>query len=315
MILSVSRRTDIPAFYPEWFIDKIEQKSVCVRNPMNPGQISRIALEPDNIDCIVFWTKNPARLMPRLAELDALGYWNKYYFTFTLNYYGKDLEPNMPEIEDRIKTFIALSKSIGRERVIWRYDPIVITPSYTPEWHAKCFATLCDILADHTSKAVVSIVDIYSGKNYPKLAAAGFRQIDYDSKMDMFRSMADSAINKHGIALATCAENMPELEPLGIIKNSCVDRELIEKLTGKQLMISPSKSRSHCGCCDSVDIGCYDSCPHGCAYCYACNGAEAILSKMAAYDPSSPLLCDKIRPGDKIHDRQVFSHDINKIPI
>lgn len=310
MILSVSRRTDIPAFYPEWFFDKIEKQSLCVRNPMRKDQVSRISLDPSVIDCIVFWTKNPARMIPKLGLLSRY----EYYFTYTLNYYGPDLEPNLPDVKSRIETFIGLSNKIAKARVIWRYDPIVITNNYTPEWHARCFATLCEILAPYTEKAVVSIVDVYQGKNYPRLAAAGFRNIQYDEKMKMFKSMAASA-RKNNIKIATCAENMPELEKFGIEKNSCVDRELIERLLcGTKLIIPPADQRPSCGCASSIDVGCYGSCAHDCAYCYANSEPSKILSRIAAYDPESPILCDRIRPGDIISDRQMHSCKEDDVP-
>ena len=308
MILSVSKRTDIPAFYSEWFIDKIQKGYVCVRNPMNREQISRIALDPKLIDCIVFWTKNPERMLPYLDILDKRGF--LYYFTFTLNYYGPDIEPNLANIQNRIETFIKLSKKIGKERVIWRYDPIVITKTYTPHWHAKCFDTLCNILADYTEKAVVSIVDIYPNKNQNILNQHGFRVMDAQEKYDLFQNLADSAIAKHGLTLATCAEDIPEISKLGIIKNRCVDPDLISRLAGKPFNTPKSNyaNRSNCGCCENIDIGTYDTCTHGCIYCYACKDKTVIKNRIANYDPKSDILCDKIEPGAKIHDRILKSY-------
>jgi len=136
MILSVSRRTDIPNYYSEWFYNRIREGFLYVRNPMNPHQISKISLSSDIVDCIVFWTKNPANMMPRLDELQNY----KYYFQFTLTGYGKDIEPNIPnKRKDLIKTFQNLSERIGSEKVIWRYDPILLNEKYISEYHIKAF--------------------------------------------------------------------------------------------------------------------------------------------------------------------------------
>ena len=158
MILSASRRTDIPSFYSEWFYNRIKEGYVCVRNPMNIHQISRISLSPDVVDGIVFWTKNPTSMLERIHELDEY----TYYFQFTLNSYGKDVERNVPSKNDVIiPTFQRLSSIIGKERVVWRYDPIIINDFYTLDYHKKYFKILCSKLSKYTEKCTVSFVDLY----------------------------------------------------------------------------------------------------------------------------------------------------------
>lgn len=303
MIISASRRTDIPAFYPEWIANRLKAGEVLVRNPMRETQVARIALDPKLIECIVFWTKNPEPMLKYLDDITGMGY--MYYFTYTLNYYGKEIEPHLPDVADRIKTFIELSNKIGKKRVIWRYDPIVFTPDYSPEWHIKCFDTLARILGPHTEKAVVSFVDIYPGKNYAKLNPLGMYEADYGTKLEVMKAFAEIA-HRENIGIATCAENMDELRKFGIEKNSCIDARLIERLIGEQIMDEPEKQRSACGCARSVDIGRYDTCPHGCAYCYANIDMKKTKDIMSAYDPASPLLCGAVDPErDQVYNRDI----------
>ncbi len=159
MILSVSRRTDIPNYYADWFLNRIEDGYLYVRNPMNAHQISRINLSPDVVDCIVFWTKNPE---PMLDKLDRLKDY-KYYFQFTLTGYGKDIEPFLPHKRDKmIPIFQQLSFMIGKEKVIWRYDPIIITDNYTEEYHVKAFREIAMKLNGYCNKVVISFVDTYT---------------------------------------------------------------------------------------------------------------------------------------------------------
>lgn len=137
MIISASRRTDIPAFYSDWFFKRLEEGYLYVRNPMNPGQVSKILLNQDTVDCFVFWTKDPGPMMERLSVLDRLGY--PYYFQFTLTPYGADVELGLPHKNELVKTFRELSARLGPERVIWRYDPVLLSPSYTREYHSSGF--------------------------------------------------------------------------------------------------------------------------------------------------------------------------------
>ncbi len=158
MIISASRRTDIPSYYSEWFFNRIKEGYVCVRNPMNIHQVGKIPLSPDVIDGIVFWTKNPT---PMLNRLDEISQYN-YYFQFTVNSYNTDIETNIPSKNDVIiPTFQKLSKQIGKNRVIWRYDPILINEKYTLEYHLTYFKMMADKLADYTEKCTISFIDIY----------------------------------------------------------------------------------------------------------------------------------------------------------
>lgn len=159
MILSVSRRTDVPNYYSDWFYNRIREGYLYVRNPMNAHQVSRIDLSPQVVDCIVFWTKNPANMMAHLHELE--GY--PYYFQFSLTGYGRDIELNLPDKRTvLIPVFQHLSSRLGKERVIWRYDPILLNGRYTAEYHVKAFEEIAGWLDGYTEKVVISFVDLYA---------------------------------------------------------------------------------------------------------------------------------------------------------
>ncbi len=169
MILSVSRRTDIPAFYAEWFMNRLKAGFVYVRNPFNIYQVSEVPLTPDNVDAIVFWTKNSKPLHQYLSEIDNMGY--KYYFQFTITPYGKEIEENIEKKEKIVETFKNLSEKTGKEKVILRYDPVILNDKYTIDFHIKSFERLCSILSSYTEKVVISFLDDYKkiSKNKQKM--------------------------------------------------------------------------------------------------------------------------------------------------
>ena len=302
MILSVSRRTDIPNYFSEWFFNRIREGFVCVRNPMNPHQVSWIELSPDVTDCIVFWTKNPEPMLHRLDELSAY----QYYFQFTLTGYGPDMERNIPHKREKmIPIFQKLSDRIGKDKVIWRYDPILFTRTYTPEYHLKAFEQIASALNGYTEKCVISFVDTYAKtKQTMKLLGA------YEpNEMQLLRFAANiSGIAKHnGMETGSCAEVM-DLDQCGIKHNCCIDKELIEKIIGCRLKAGKDKSqRQECGCMESVDIGTYNTCKNGCMYCYANCSGSSVEQNYSKYDPASPILCGMITEEDRVTERKVRS--------
>jgi hypothetical protein len=264
VIISASRRSDIPAFHGEWFMECLRAGEALVKNPVN-SRLSRIDLSPGAVDCFVFWTKNPAPFLPFLDELDNRGY--PYYFQFTLTPYGRDLEPNLPEKEALLDTFCRLSDRLGRGRVIWRYDPIVLNPRYDVSFHAGQFERFCRVLGGKTEKCVISFVDRYGflKKNFEEL---GLRELTAPEMAGIAGTLAPLA-ERRGLALASCCEEA-DLGPWGIGRNKCVDEELINRLFGLNLAYKKDPGqREHCRCCASRDIGSYHSCLHGCRYCYA----------------------------------------------
>ena len=199
-----------------------------------------------------------------------------------------------------------LSEKIGRERVIWRYDPIFFSDQYTPEFHLKSFEKTAAVLGAYTEKCVFSFVDIYPSKNGGSLRKRNFRQLS-PKELDHFAGELSRIGKSNGLVLATCAEAV-DLSRHGIEHNSCIDRALIERITGVPLDVGRDGHREHCRCAKCDDIGAYDTCPHGCIYCYANFRPCVVSEKRRAYDVRSPLLCGSIKETDKVTERPVISY-------
>jgi len=310
MILSVSRRTDIPNYYSEWFFNRLKEGFLYVRNPMNFHQISEIKISPDVVDCIVFWTKNPLPMMERLDELEAYN----YYFQFTLTGYGNDVERNLPNKKTSvIPIFQELSNRIGKEKVVWRYDPIFFSNRYNAKYHLKAFRSIAEALSGYTEKCVISFLDIYpkNKKNMDNLLSYDLS----DSELREFAKELSNIAKENHIKIGSCAEKI-DLDEYGIIHNSCIDKELIEKIIGCKLKINKDKNqRIECGCVESVEVGTYNTCKNGCVYCYANYSAKSVESNFQKYDPLSPLLCGHIEKDDKISTRKVVSLKETQISI
>lgn len=327
MILSVSRRTDIPAYYSDWFINRIGEGFLYVRNPFNPHQVSRIELSPDVVDCIVFWTKNPA---PMLERLDVLKDYN-YYFQFTLTGYGRDVECNLPDKRQvLIPTFQKLAETIGPERVVWRYDPILFSVRYTPEYHIRAFRQIAAALNGYTKRCVISFLDMYPKIQRNMDAMGAVLPEEWQNKvMETERTTGGDSVTefrlqdfagelakiarKNNMDIFSCAEKI-ELEKCGIQHSSCVDKALVEEIIGCRIDVKKDKNqRTECGCVESVEVGTYNTCKNGCKYCYANYSAESVTKHLACYDPLSPILCGKITPEDKVTVRDVKSLKIGQL--
>ena len=303
MIISASRRTDIPSFYSDWMFNRLKEGYVCVRNPMNIHQISQISLSPDVVDGIVFWTKNPTPMLERIHELDKY----TYYFQFTLNSYGKDVEKNIPSKNDVIiPTFKKLSSIIGKERIVWRYDPILINEHYTIEYHKKYFKKLCESLSNYTEKCTVSFIDLYKNteRNIQPLNIHIPLNDEVIDLMDFFSTVAKD----NGIYIDTCAEEY-DLSSLNVEHACCIDKQRLERIGNYQLKIGKDKNqRGVCGCIESIDIGMYNTCENGCMYCYANFNGEMASKNHEKHNPLSPLISGKIEDDDKVNIRNVKSN-------
>ncbi len=302
MIISASRRTDIPSFYSVWFFNRLREGYVLVRNPVNACQISRISLSPEVVDGIVFWTKNPYPMLQRLEELEKY----PYYFQFTVTPYGPDVETNLPA-KDRviIPAFQELSGRIGKERVIWRYDPVFFNETYTLEYHDRCFEKLASRLAPYTEKCVVSFIDFY--RNMKRNAGTlQMRQVTALEQFGLLKRMAQTA-QKYGIRIETCAEK-GDFGSLGIQHGHCIEKSLLERIGNYKLNVKKDRNqRKECGCVESMDIGAYNTCPNGCLYCYANHSNTGVKSSFEKHDPNSPLLFGEVREGDIVKEREARS--------
>jgi hypothetical protein len=299
MILSASRRTDIPCFYSEWFMNRIRRGYVLTRNPMNHSQISRIDLSPDIVDCIVFWSKDPLPMIRNLSELDKLGY--KYYFQFTLTPYDTDIEPNLRPKTDIISTFTELSDRIGRERIVWRYDPIIIDETYDTEYHKNQFSEMCEQLARYTDTVVISFVDLYA-----KLKNKFIRPVTEAEIAELSEFISETSTGA-GLSAVSCCES--GLSKYGISASNCIDKARIERIIGSTLNLKEDKNqRENCCCYESIDIGTYNTCINGCMYCYASNSQKTAQQRFREHDPESELLCSSYTDKEKISIRIVHSN-------
>ncbi|HHU50385.1 MAG TPA: DUF1848 domain-containing protein [Firmicutes bacterium] len=302
MIISASRRTDVPAFYSEWFCRRLQEGFVLVRNPMNPRQVSRVSLSPAVVDCFVFWTKNPRPMLnklPLLSEYD-------YYFQFTLNPYDHEIEVNLPPKAELIETFAELSDRIGKQRVVWRYDPIFLTAQITEDDHLRYFQELASKLRAYTEKCIISFLDLYkkTARNLngiPKVACLTEEQI-----FTLAKGFAEIA-GKFGLTIETCAEEV-DLDLLGIEHGKCIDDRLIQRITGAELAVEKDKfQRKECGCVNSIDIGAYNTCAHQCLYCYANSSNRQVSTNRRRHQPASPLLYGNLTAEDLITEKTMVS--------
>lgn len=294
MIISASRRTDIPALYPEWFMNRLREGEVLVPNPYNRRKVSRIALSPDTVDCFVFWTKNPEPMLPYLKKIDTLGY--PYYFEMTITDYREDIEPNLPTTEEAMATFMLLSDRIGKKRMDLRFDPILINERYTLDYHLEQFEMLCSWLHEYTDRCIISFVDYYKG--------SPFMEPEEEDMLEAAKGLARIA-GKYRLPLYACAEKT-DFTACGIRPGACIDREKVENIVGYRIDAKKDKGqRRGCGCVESVDIGMYGTCIHGCKYCYATGSLESAKKKHELHDEFSPMLIGNLRGDEIITERKM----------
>lgn len=299
MILSASRRTDIPALYGKWMVNRLAEGEILVPNPYRAGQAAKIRFSPETVDCIVFWTKNPIPFLKFLPEIENSGY-RSYYFTYTVTAFGPEWEPGLPPLEERLEAFQGLSERLGPERVDWRFDPLVLDGFHTPAWYAERFEKLCGTLAPLTSRCILSFVDHYThlGKAFPDTDPAASQSA---------AALLSPIAEKCGLSLYTCAETF-ELSAYHIRHAACIDKEKIERIVGCGMKVKKDPGqRPACGCVESVDIGAYNTCVNGCAYCYATKSKTAALKNFQAHDPRSPLLTGWPAPGLEQKERVLSS--------
>ena len=298
MIISASRRTDIPALYAEWFINRVRAGFCDVANPRRPGQISRVSLKPEDVDAIVFWTRDAGPLMGHLDELDRRGF--RYYFQYTILGYPRIIEPAVPPLAEALDTIDRLSRRLGPGRVVWRYDPILLT-DLTPEgYHLDRIGAIAAALEGPVRRLVVSHYDAYpfAESRLRALQGKGLRALPGSGRPrpEFLRSIAGIAVGA-GLEIQNCAEDASWQEA-GIPPGKCVDDRLIESLFGRNVTHRKDPhQRPLCGCVVSRDIGAYDTCPLGCVYCYATRDAAAARRFRLRHDPSAASLA--ARPANE----------------
>lgn len=294
MILFASGRTDIPAFYSNWFINRVKAGFVDVRNPFNQKLVSKIYFS--DVDLIMFCSKNP---LPMINKLDILKV--PVLFHVTITPYSKDVEPNIPDKRLIIEGVKKLSLVLGIDNVVVRYDPIFLSDKYNVDYHIKAFDKLCKNLNGYVNKIIVSFMDEYknvrSNKNILK-----YRAITKEDHKKIGEAFSKSAMD-NGMSVQTCFED-EDLTQYGFVKGECLSHELAYILTGKKFKSSNVRKERKCECVQMVDIGDYNSCMHMCKYCYANYDEKAVSSNFERHDDNSSLLIGTIQSDDVIKVRK-----------
>lgn len=305
MILQTGMRTDIPAFYFEWFINRVKEGYVLVRNPYNPSAVTKYQINPDVVDLIAFCTKNPA---PMLQHMDLLKPYGQYWFV-TITPYGKEIEPNVPDKKQVLEDFKTLSKIVGMDSIGWRYDPIFINDKYNLDFHFKVFEKMAKALLGCTNTCIISFIDLYEKvfRNFPQA-----RMVSREERLQIGKTFAEIG-RKYGITIKTCAEGN-ELEPFGIDCSGCLTQSVYEKALHTRLDMPKRKGqRAECACFFGNDIGAYDTCRHFCRYCYANSDRKAVLNNSKLHNSESPFLIGGHRIGDKITEAKQESWIDNQV--
>lgn len=293
MILNVSGRTDIVAFYSEWFMNRYREGFVDVRNPFNPKLVSRINFK--NVDAILFCTKNPLPIMKYLKEID-----KPVLFHVTLTPYKNDIEPKVLRKDKIIGAIKELSNLVGIDNLWVRYDPIFLSDKYDLEYHQKAFERMCSLLNGSVKKIIVSFIDDYKNvrKNQNILQMRDFTESDYQFIGTGFSNSA----KKYGMTVQTCFEKR-NLAEYGFTIGECLSHELAYQLTGKKYSNWKARKEKICNCVQMVDIGVYNSCRHFCKYCYANYDEKKVEENVQKHNPNSSLLIGTLETDDIIKER------------
>lgn len=293
MILNVSGRTDIVAFYTEWFMNRYKEGFVDVRNPFNKKLVSRINF--NNVEAILFCTKNPIPIISHLKEIN-----KPIIFQVTLTPYKKDIEPNVPNKSLIIDAIKKVSEIIGIENTFVRYDPIFLSNKYSVEYHTKAFERMCTLLDGYVKNIIVSFIDDYKNvrNNKEILKYKQFTETDYKAIGTNFSKSASS----HNMTVQTCFEERNLLE-YGFKIGECISHQYAYQLTGKKYKNWTARKEQKCNCVQLVDIGVYNSCGHYCKYCYANFDERQVIENIQNHSQKSTLLVGKIEKDDIIKER------------
>lgn len=292
MILNTGSRTDIPAYYSDWFYNRIKEGYVLVRNPYYPSQIIKYVLKPEVVDLIVFCTKNPLPMLDRICRLSAF---DTFWFV-TITPYGKEIEPYVPDKEQVITSFQQLSGLVGSSRISWRYDPVFLTDKYSTACHIEQFQYMAEALSGYTNQCVVSFIDLYekTKKNFAGVGSVAKEEQEY-----LIAAFSEIA-GKYDLQIHLCCEN-PGLVRENVDAKGCMSKAVLEKALGCKLDVPKKRTaRKECSCLLGADIGAYNTCGHGCLYCYANYDRETVVYNMQMHHADSPLLIGKVTKDDII---------------
>ena len=307
MILNTGGRTDTVQYYSDWLLNRFKEGFVYSRNPFYPNKVTRYEFTPDKVDCVVFCSKNYEPILDRLHEIT-----DKFntYFHYTITAYDTDIEPRVPSIEKSIDTLLKLEQIVGKQRIAWRYDPVLLTEKYTIDYHMQTFEDMTKQLSGHIDRCIFSFVEMYKklSINMPEL-----KPITEDEKLLLARGMGKIA-SKYNLHLQTCATN-GDYQEFGIHPSGCMTLDILGKANGiKFRNLKHNGMRKNCNCIETRDLGWYDTCPNGCRYCYANSTSQKAIENFKLHNPNSPLLLGDIKETDTIqqgNQNSFLDYDLN----
>lgn len=293
MIVNTGGRTDTVQYYSDWLLGRFAEGYALSRNPLFPHKVGRIELKPSVVDCVVFCSKNYAPILPRLHEITDR--FNTYFY-YTITAYGPDVEPGVPSVDESMETLIRLAEQVGPHRVAWRYDPVLLTKTYTVERHRETFERMAATLAPHVDRCIFSFVELYKKveSNMPELIS-----LTRETMETLVASLGETAA-RHGLHLQVCGTN-DDWSRFGIHPAGCMTTDILGKANDVQFRaVKHPGMRQGCHCVENRDIGAYDTCPNGCKYCYANQSPKKAAENFKRHDPAAPLLIGELGPEDTV---------------
>lgn len=301
MIINTGSRTDTVQYYSDWLLKRFKEGFVYSRNPLFPNIVTRYELNPNIVDCVVFCSKNYEPILDRLTEIT-----DKFntYFHYTITAYGRDIEPNVPTIDESIETLIKLSKIVGKQRIAWRYDPILLTKKYTKQVHYNTFDYMSKRLSPHIDRCIFSFVDMYKKleTNMPEIII-----LNNNDKIEIAKNIGSIA-KKHNMIIQTCA-TIKDFKQFGILQSGCMTSEILgnaNNITFKK--VRHSGNRQGCKCIENRNIGDYDTCPNGCKYCYANKNPQIAQENYKKHNPNDLMILGNLKPTDEIQQSNQKSY-------
>lgn len=301
MIINTGSRTDTVQYYSDWLLKRFKEGFVYSRNPLFPNIVTRYELNPNILDCVVFCSKNYEPILDRLTEIT-----DKFntYFHYTITAYGRDIEPNVPTIDESIETLIKLSKIVGKQRIAWRYDPILLTKKYTKQVHYNTFDYMSKRLSPHIDRCIFSFVDMYKKleTNMPEIMI-----LNNNDKIEIAKNIGSIA-KKHNMIIQTCA-TIEDFKQFEILQTGCMTSEILgnaNNITFKK--VRHSGNRQGCKCIENRNIGDYDTCPNGCKYCYANKNPQIAQENYKKHNPNDLMILGNLKPTDEIQQSNQKSY-------
>ena len=301
MIINTGSRTDTVQYYSDWLLKRFKEGFVYSRNPLFPNIVTRYELNPNILDCVVFCSKNYEPILDRLTEIT-----DKFntYFHYTITAYGRDIEPNVPTIDESIETLIKLSKIVGKQRIAWRYDPILLTKKYTKQVHYNTFDYMSKRLSPHIDRCIFSFVDMYKKleTNMPEIII-----LNNNDKIEIAKNIGSIA-KKHNMIIQTCA-TIEDFKQFGILQSGCMTSEILgnaNNITFKK--VRHSGNSQGCKCIENRNIGDYDTCPNGCKYCYANKNPQIAQENYKKHNPNDLMILGNLKPTDEIQQSNQKSY-------